>query len=564
MSKLLKIEIENFKGVSQAVRIPMRAITLLFGANSAGKSTILQALHYAREVVLNHNADPDRTELGGSSIDLGGFKTLVNEHDATKQIRIRIHLKAENSDLESYNAIPIIGLSADDDTLTADFLDDEITIKNVWVEFKTGYLDNRVDILEYSVGLNDDKIGTISRLFEKVVISELNFMHPLFRDENNEMGSFLKERLTEDVPLPANISFGKDPCLIVEKPIEIPGQTSVIPTPDKEFEPIAHIDEDLYKAGSVTPILTSAAANDIPEASTSQYSEFWSLMSRLFIRPLELLSLELKNIRYIAPIRDIVPRNFISPKTEDFARWANGFGAWDVLMKNIEEYDNPDDMSLVNATSEYISERLGLGYTLKAQKQFLLPSDHPLISEIKLLAARFEERSAQHVRSRILDPLLQLPTEKKLVIVDQKNGVEVEPFDVGVGVSQVLPVVVGALEKSASILAVEQPELHVHPAVACNLGDLFIREFVGQDRLCLIETHSEHLVLRLLRRIRETTNRPKDFDASLALSVDDISVITVENNAGVVSMIEIPVREDGEFSKKWPKGFFEEREEELF
>jgi len=45
---ITQITIENFKGISAPVTIPLRPITLLFGANSAGKSTIIQALHYAR------------------------------------------------------------------------------------------------------------------------------------------------------------------------------------------------------------------------------------------------------------------------------------------------------------------------------------------------------------------------------------------------------------------------------------------------------------------------------------------------------------------------------------
>jgi uncharacterized protein YuzE len=44
------IEIENFKGIGERVRVPLKPITLLFGANSSGKSSIIQALHYAREI----------------------------------------------------------------------------------------------------------------------------------------------------------------------------------------------------------------------------------------------------------------------------------------------------------------------------------------------------------------------------------------------------------------------------------------------------------------------------------------------------------------------------------
>ena len=47
---ITSITIENFKGIGDAVTIPIRPITLLFGKNSSGKSTVLQALRYLREI----------------------------------------------------------------------------------------------------------------------------------------------------------------------------------------------------------------------------------------------------------------------------------------------------------------------------------------------------------------------------------------------------------------------------------------------------------------------------------------------------------------------------------
>ena len=72
------IEIENFKGIGAPVRIDIRPITLLFGRNSAGKSTILQALCYAHEILSHRNVDVHKTELGGDQIDLGGFRQFVH------------------------------------------------------------------------------------------------------------------------------------------------------------------------------------------------------------------------------------------------------------------------------------------------------------------------------------------------------------------------------------------------------------------------------------------------------------------------------------------------------
>ncbi len=81
------ITIENFKGISEPVRLELRPITLLFGQNSAGKSSLLHALIYAREVFDRQNLDADRTLSAGDSLDLGGFLSFVHDHDPSREIK---------------------------------------------------------------------------------------------------------------------------------------------------------------------------------------------------------------------------------------------------------------------------------------------------------------------------------------------------------------------------------------------------------------------------------------------------------------------------------------------
>lgn len=64
---LSALELENFKGIATRQRVDFAPLTLLFGANSAGKSTILQALLYLHELLERGTADVDRTELGAPS-----------------------------------------------------------------------------------------------------------------------------------------------------------------------------------------------------------------------------------------------------------------------------------------------------------------------------------------------------------------------------------------------------------------------------------------------------------------------------------------------------------------
>lgn len=76
--------------------------------------------------------------------------------------------------------------------------------------------------------------------------------------------------------------------------------------------------------------------------------------------------------------------------------------------------------------------------------------------------------------------------------------------DVGFGVSQVLPVVVllNYVPKGSTVL-LEQPEIHLHPAIQSALGDLIIYAMQSRNLQIIVESHSEHLLRRLQRRIAE-------------------------------------------------------------
>ncbi len=120
---------------------------------------------------------------------------------------------------------------------------------------------------------------------------------------------------------------------------------------------------------------------------------------------------------------------------------------------------------------------------------------------------------------------------------------------VGVGVSQILPVVVQCLVAGPGALVIlEQPELHLHPAAQQRLAD-FLIECTRWGRRFLIESHSEHLVLRLRRRIAE------DQTDSLR---DQVAILFAErNDQGDTTYRQIEVTEAGGVVD-WPDGFFDQ------
>ena len=74
--------VQNFKAIGEEpVRIELKPITLLFGANSAGKSSILHALNYAYSVFVDHNLNAEYNIHSDSSFNLGGFKRFVHRSD---------------------------------------------------------------------------------------------------------------------------------------------------------------------------------------------------------------------------------------------------------------------------------------------------------------------------------------------------------------------------------------------------------------------------------------------------------------------------------------------------
>jgi predicted ATPase len=127
--------------------------------------------------------------------------------------------------------------------------------------------------------------------------------------------------------------------------------------------------------------------------------------------------------------------------------------------------------------------------------------------------------------------------------------------DVGFGVSQVLPVLVQCFYAPAdSILFIEQPELHLHPKAQSNLADLFIdvlsSRVDGKPRniQLVIETHSEHLLHRLQRRIAEN-------DPERIITPEQVAAYFA-HTAGIDSKLE-PLQIDlfGNIIN-WPENFF--------
>ncbi len=149
--------------------------------------------------------------------------------------------------------------------------------------------------------------------------------------------------------------------------------------------------------------------------------------------------------------------------------------------------------------------------------------------------------------ARIYEVLLKMPGRKR----------EVALPDVGFGVSQVLPVVTAAFyAPQDSTVIIEQPELHLHPAVQSELADMFIAAIrskewgkeMGIERNVqfLIESHSEHFLRRLQRRLAEEKLLPKEIAVYFCEAPQGSARSTIH---------PLEINEYGRI-RNWPKNFF--------
>lgn len=162
-----------------------------------------------------------------------------------------------------------------------------------------------------------------------------------------------------------------------------------------------------------------------------------------------------------------------------------------------------------------------------------------------------------------LKPLDQNKTLYQLLLSDTPNGRK-RPFqsnirDVSFGISQVLPVVVEALLASEhKTLLLEQPELHLHPGAQVQLGNLFVK-MARQGVRFLIETHSEHLFIRLRRWVAETSSGRKrlgNYDEYLYGEELGVYFINRDNGVSRVGRIEIGAYGELLDAPKSFQGFF--------
>ncbi|MDF9617699.1 DUF3696 domain-containing protein [Pseudomonas entomophila] len=199
---------------------------------------------------------------------------------------------------------------------------------------------------------------------------------------------------------------------------------------------------------------------------------------------------------------------------------------------------------------------------LHANKERLIKYPKPQLGENQEFSWSNKTASLQDACH---DWLSYLGVVKKIQTIDKgKLGYELKvnisdkdhPQDlthVGVGVSQILPILVMCLLADAdNILILEQPELHLHPKVQSKLCDFFIA-ISGFNRQCLVETHSEYMINRLRLRIAQGNQERLG---------EESPIYFIEKNEGASSIRKVEINRFGVI-QDWPDEFFDQSDREV-
>lgn len=648
---ITSLEIGNFKAFADTQRIPIRPLTLIFGANSAGKSSILHALILAHEATTKGNLDVFKTQVGGDSIDLGGFRQYVHRRNDHNRVSLSFELNTRDLWSETrkqevvevrnvglFSAAPLLEFFSPADTLTVnveiglaqrEILEPKAVVNPKtqaieWVDVPTGKYETGTapKVLSYELRTSEGPMLRMSRRpNDKMQLDILHQDHSSVRKlieslilsfttattVEDKDWEFLARGLGDLVP---ELSADCDQLL----PKGILMQTAGSESAESAFFPVAK--------GTRETDLISALKFFVPRTLNDLVRTVYSLLES-----------ELNSLIYLGPLRSY-PSRFLHLSEDKDPNWYAGGGhAWDLVLRdgklrekvndwlsNEKKLSTPYRLEVKKLLElgdfiEAIQRKLSgdelrklQGYMNQMMQQLdelekkhskeiqLTPEDHTQLGKLfRLLREEkteweegFPSKNLEEMRERLipydvalgfdydieefiddhLQTLLPIITtdvrgKEYLTLIDQRTGTTVTHRDVGIGISQVLPVLVYSYANQEKTIAIEQPEIHLHPALQAELGDVFIKSALGERKnTFLIETHSEHLILRILRRIRETSAN-KNHETP-GIRPDDVSLLFVGPSKQGTEVLQIRIDERGRLIDRVPGGFFEEDFTELF
>jgi len=553
---LKEILIENFKAFALKQIIQLRPITLLFGINSSGKSSVLQTLLLLKQTV--EEAESPETVLltKGKTVDLGSYKEMIYGHDIDRPLRLGFRL--DDINFKNYFSFRKRALKIFSDKEIDDF----------WIVFEFASERKKNFKLEEIVIGNGEWENPLAS-FDSTSFKKREFLRrtrPFVYDKGYESfkGNFLKLKeinsknifiekewnlFNKDIPkniknlklvisrlnsylkrygseaLKSNTKSPKRNVSISKKIKEIQQEIETINCLVKKLEEYSFnvFIKDVKKINSkalmdilhflpIGPVYYKSEKDPSKQFEESLYfleEPFFPDFTDITILISMHLNKIFNKIIYLGPLREYPERHYIFSGNVLSNVGKSGKFMPDLLFRK---------RNIVRKVNEWL-DRFDIGYIL----------------------------SAKTVKDRDVEDVFTLR------LVDKSNNIGVSPLDVGFGISQILPILVQGIVAKERIIIVEQPEIHLHPKLQAQFGDFLVDCISSKNKnQFIIETHSEHLILRLQSLIRKKL-----------LSIYDISVIVLENSNNGTIAHNLRIDENGDFIDEWPGGFFPERLDEL-
>lgn len=477
-----RIAINGYKAFSGPTSIDLAPLTLVYGANSAGKSSIIQSL-----LLLKQSVQSDHLVTQGEWADVGNFEGISSGH--------------RNEDIEfgiEYGSLP--------SWIPEEGTADPAMLRDVRFIFSSSPSETSSNgaIRQLKISWGDHHLPLRSSADGRFRVS-LDLAEPVMKGivAGNVLFPFEVPGLAADDP---------------DTKKRLRYRESNVRTAVRHFEKAG--DHDLaIVAGGLLPSsdveYSRTFRTSYPERQRSTDMSYTNRTARLVAGIGSEVRALLGGISYLGPLRSAPQRYY--DRSSNGGRPGDGYETAMLLYNN-------------NVVVESVNEWLA---------HLEVPYD------LQMLSVEAQAGVASLVGDLVV-----------MALTDLRSGIQVTPADVGYGVSQVLPIVVKLLAETDSVVCIEQPETHLHPRLQARLADLLINSasVEGQGNQLIVETHSEHLMLRIQRRIRER-----------ALSPNDVAVLYVDQDkSGRAEVLRIRLSEDGDFLDEWPEGFFEERLDEIF
>jgi hypothetical protein len=548
MTHLTSISIRNFKAYKGLQEIPLKPLTLIFGPNSSGKSSIIHALAFLKHVSLqNGDCSPDEVDLIWDKVTLGGWQNLLHGHDLSHSLSLGLGLGGTK------------------------------------VQWSFSIVKSTPSVMDCVVEENGKSVltATINEPGKLVWKVTLGNQHPVMLDLHHpadEPGSGIKRYrpVPDEEALPLGLrgnawlfltdSFSKKQTLqngesvfgweqfnaaFIEY-LQIPQSndaTGVFPSMISEQahknknDPEYHGYDLMWFGGDVLKKkLLNALKEDLDyhpilieffEHCVSTATSFGEFPDSDGVRAFADL---FQSHVHIGPSREAPPRDIDRQSLANNAQ----YGPWLELL---------DKKALREQVNQALG-RLGLNYELVTRWKDAI-TYYPDSCESP---PKYDPTNVE-----FSDPKRQLAFQIK------GSRITLSHRDLGYGVSMVLPILVALNSSEFDLITMEQPELHIHPRQQADLGDELITAALGTNKpkQLIIETHSENLILRILKRIRQTTMGQLP-EGVAAITKNDVAVLFVNPSSNGARVIELKMSDMGKFLDSWPGGFFEESFDEMF